>query len=134
MSTDAGAVAPYQGKVVEPAQVTSPEANLTHQFCNVVRHLITHSGAYRNEADETRHLDVVNRYEQSSVGGALRHLLSEDDHAPREDVSQRVPAPGQNVQAVPVAAAPQIDYGRLAAAILAAQKQDQEGQYQEGKD
>jgi hypothetical protein len=123
---DTGGVAPYPPQavagVLSPSRVISAQDTTGHDFFNVVRHLIRFSGAYRKEADQTDHLAAVSRFEANLAGRELRSLLSEEDVAPREDVSQRVPPAGQNVTVVP-ASVPAIDYGQLAAAILAAQKE-----------
>lgn len=130
-STDAGQVQPYapqtvSGEVVQPTHVASAQANLAHQFLGVIRHLILHSGAYHNEAEQTEHLAVVQRYEEVNSSAAdRRHLQSEDDHAPREDVSQRVPPAGSAGTPAVVPAGPAIDYNALARAIVAVQQQSQ---------
>ena len=124
MTSDTGAVTPYSGVVVTPSQVTSPGDSLTHQFCNVVRHLITYSGAYRSESEETAHLAVVDRYEKSALGGALRYLNTEGDQAPREDVSQRA-APAGSAVVVPPAALTD-DNDQLAAAMVRAQQAEKD--------
>lgn len=118
-----GEVQPYSGQVVTPSRITSADDNHAHRFFNVIRDLL-HGKAYHNEADVTDALDAVSKYEASVLNTQPRHLVSEDDPAPREDVSQRTPPPGQNVQVVP-AAAPQLDYGKLAAAIVAHQQAQQ---------
>jgi len=120
MATNGGAVQPYSGTIVEPTNVSSAQDNLGHQFVSVIRHLVLHSGAYHNETDQTAHLATLARYEANAHGGAL---LSEDDHAPREDVSERVPPRGQGVAMVPQAAPAAIDYDLLARAIVAVQNQ-----------
>src|SRR5215469_8102803 len=128
MSDDAaGGVQPYSpptlpGAVLTPTQVVSAQANLAHQFFNVVRHLIEHAGAYRNESTQTDHLAVVQRYENALTSPAeRRQLLSEDDRAPREDVTQRTPFPGSGGVPAVAPAAAAIDYNKLAAAIVAQQ-------------
>lgn len=120
MASNGGAVQPYSGEVVQPTKISSAQDNLGHQFVGVIRHLILHSGAYHNETDQTEHLATLARYENAVHGGAL---LSEDDHAPREDVSERVPPRGQGVAVVPQAAPAAIDYEQLARAIVAVQNQ-----------
>lgn len=125
-STDAGAVQPYapqtiSGEVIQPTHVASAQANLGHQFINVLKHLVLHSGAYHDEGTQTAHLAVLSRYEEANSSAAdRRHLLSEDDHAPREDVSQRTPPAGQ---AAVVPQAPALDYAALARAIVAVQQE-----------
>jgi pectin methylesterase-like acyl-CoA thioesterase len=103
--------------------VTSANDNHLHQFVNVVRHLVLHSGSYRNEDEQTAHLAALSKFEGSSSATDARYLLSEGDHAPREDVSERVPPAGQNVVVAP-AVAPSLDYDKLAAAIVAVQKKN----------
>jgi hypothetical protein len=113
-------VQPYSGVIVEPTNVASAQDSLGHQFVSVIRHLVLNSGAYHNETDQTAHLATLARYENAAHGGAF---TSEDDHAPREDVSERVPPRGQGVAVVPQAAPAAIDYEQLARAIVAVQNQ-----------
>lgn len=128
MSTDAGQVQPYSpptvsGEVIQPTHVASAQANLGHQFINVLKHLVLHSGAYHDEGTQTDHLAVLSRYEEANSSAAdRRHLLSEDDHAPREDVSQRTPPAGTGGTPV-TPAAPALDYAALARAIVAVQQE-----------
>lgn len=121
-----GAVQAYNpgvlsGEVIDPTRVTSAQDNLGHQFLQVVRHLVLHSGAYHTEAEQTDHLQILNRYE-SATNPAAQHLVSETDHAPREDVSERVP-PRVGGAVVPQAAPQAIDYNMLARAIVAVQNE-----------
>lgn len=121
-----GAVQAYSpgvlsGEVVDPTHVTSAQDNLGHQFLNVIRHLVLHSGAYHTEAEQSEHLATLTRYEGATVGDA-QHLRSEDDHAPREDVSQRTP-PQTGTAVVPQATPAAIDYQALARAIVAVQQE-----------
>jgi hypothetical protein len=124
-TNNGGAVQSYSpgtlsGEVVQPTSIASAQDNLGHQFFQVLRHLILHSGAYHNETDQTAHLAVVSRYE-NALGGS--NMVSEDDHAPREDVNERIAPQGQNVRQAPVAASPAIDYAQLARAIVAVQNE-----------
>lgn len=118
MSTPAGALAPtvIPGEVVTPAAVVGPQAFPTHNFLNVIRDLVS-GRVYHNEDDLKAALDTVNVYEKRLLSSDHQHVLSEFDAAPHEDVSQRIPPRGAPI--VP-AAAPAIDYNKLAAALMAA--------------
>lgn len=130
MSTPAGALAPtvIPGEVITPAAVVGPQAFPTHAFLNVVRDLI-HGHVYHNEEDLKAALETVNVYEKRLLQSDHQHVLSEDDPAPHEDVTQRIPPRG----AAPVVpAGPAIDYNKLAAALMAAGFGQQAPAVQEG--
>lgn len=128
MTDSPGAVAPYpgntvSGEVIQPAQVQSAKASLGHDFFNVLRHIIKHGGAYHDQGTQSEHLNVVDRYEANQAGREARNLLTEDDPAPVRNpdfalVTSGVPAP-------PPAAA-NLDYNKLAAAIVAVQQAQSE--------
>lgn len=129
MSTSEGALgAPpqvVQGSVV-PATVVSASAIIdplvkpAHAFFDVVRELV-HRIGYHNEADLSAALDVVDTFEKRYLRENHQHVVSDDNLAAREDVTQRVPPRGGTYN--PPVNIPQIDYAQLAQAILAAQKQ-----------
>lgn len=129
MSTPAGAVAPYTipGEVVTPAAVVGPLAFPAHAFLNTLRSVISRSGAFHGEDELRSALSSVDNYEKAILKNDHKHVLTEDDHAPYEDVSLRIPPRTGNAP-VPIGA-PAIDYNRLAAALMAAGfgKQAEEG-------
>ena len=111
------APAVLQGSVVEPSHVSQPHSYSARDFFNTVRTLIS-AHQYHNEQDRLTALGTVDAYEKHVTGADAPHVVSEGDRAPIEDVSLRTP-PTQGLP--PVAVAQQIDYARLAAAIVAAQ-------------
>lgn len=112
------------GQVITPDAVLDPMSMAAHAFCNVVRDLVFRSPVYHTESDRHAALDAVDAFERRMVPSQDRqHVLSEDDPAPREDVSQRVPP---RVGAMPVPVGPAIDYAALAKALVAAQQAAQE--------
>lgn len=131
MSTPTGALAPtvIPGEVVAPAAVIGPNAFPTHNYLNVVRDLVS-GRKYHNEDDVRTALAAVDEYEKRMLAADHRHVLSEDDAAPHEDVSQRIPPRG-SAPVVP-ATAPAIDYNKLAAALMAAGFGQQAPAVQEG--
>jgi hypothetical protein len=108
------------GSVIEPDHISAPGSFATRDFLNVVRDLL-HRVTYHEEAERQRALTAVDAFERISIPAADRdHVVAEGDRAPVEDVTQRK-APNSNL---PLAAVGQnIDYARLAAAIVAAQAQ-----------
>lgn len=120
MSTPAGALAPttIPGEVVTPAAVVGPLAFPAHDFLATVKTLIHRSGAFHNEDDLKDALASVDNYERAVLKSDHQHVVSEGDAAPHEDVTMReAPRTGS----VPVPSnAPQIDYSRLAQALMAA--------------
>lgn len=118
MSTPAGALAPtvIPGEVVTPAAVVGPQAFPTHNYLNVMRDLVR-GRVFHNEEDVRTALATIDTYEKRLLSSDHQHVLSEDDAAPHEDVSQRIPPRGAPV--VP-SSAPAIDYNKLAAALMAA--------------
>jgi hypothetical protein len=130
MSTPAGALSPtvIPGEVVTPAAVVGPLAFPGHAFFNTVRHVITRSGTFHGEDELKNALHSVDAYEKAILKADHKHVQSEDDFAPHEDVSLRVP-PRTGYAPVPTGA-PAIDYNRLAAALMAAgfgQQNQEEG-------
>jgi hypothetical protein len=111
-----------QGSVVQPDYVSQPHSYSAHDFFNVMRSLL-HLFPFHTELERDAAFNAVAAYEKHVIGSDFSHVTGEDDVAPREDVAlRRAPsstlpaqAPGQN-----------IDYGRLAAAIVQAQLKAQE--------
>lgn len=107
----------YEGSVVEPSHVSQPHSYDAHDFFSTVRDLI-HKAGYHNENDLQAALRTVDNYEKHVVKGDGPYVLSEGDRAAYEDVTLRTPPTAGLPQLAP---AQQIDYARLAAAIVAAQ-------------
>jgi hypothetical protein len=106
------------GSVVQPDYVSQPHSFAAHDFFNTLRKLV-HMSTLHNEADVAAALATIDGYEKHVVGAAdLARVISENDRAPVEDVSQRKAASGE----LPTAVSGSIDYARLAAAIVAAQQ------------
>lgn len=115
-----------QGQVdqpIQPTRIAAAHASPAHEFFNVVRDLVA-TGTYHTENERLSALDAVSRYETHVVTpGDLRQVASENDRAPYEDVSKRIPPnPAQVSPVLP----PGIDYSRLAAAIAAHMQAAQE--------
>jgi hypothetical protein len=107
-----------QGTVVQPDYVSQPHSYSAHDFFNVMRSLL-HLFPFHTETERDNAFNAVAAYEKHVVGNDYSHVVGEDDVAAREDVSLRR-APSSSL---PVSAPAQnIDYARLAAAIVAAQK------------
>lgn len=123
MSTNLPALS---GTVVPQSDVADEHA---HKFFNVVRNLLHSSHAFHSESDLDEALNSVNAFERHFLAGPLSRQVSEDDRAPKEDVTQRVPPPTGAV-VVPPSAGPAIDYNKLAAAMFELQQQHQQQQQQ----
>lgn len=124
MSTDVSPVIP--GQVVNPTAVTQSGASgPAHEFFGVIKQLI-HFAGFHNQQDVINAVNAVDAYEKHVVPPSdLRAVNTEGEPAPVEDVSQRRPPTPAGVIAAQ-APGQQIDYAKLAAAIVAAQAQ-QEG-------
>lgn len=117
-STD---VSPVSGQVVNPTAVSQAASFPAHDFFGVIKKLV-HSAGFHNQADVENALNAINAYEQHVISPSDRRMVvQEGDPAPLEDVTQRRPA---SAPAAVIAQSPgQIDYAKLAAAIVAAQSQ-----------
>jgi hypothetical protein len=128
MTQPSGAVAPrtIQGSVVQPSAVIDAGAEAMHGFLNVVRRLVTTSGAFHSESDQDAALTAVQKFTENVIPrSALNALANEYSMtAPKEDVSQRVPPNG--APAGPVMVPGGFDYNKLAQAMLALQQQQHE--------
>jgi hypothetical protein len=131
MSTPGGAVTPYptstiQGDVVQPAAVVDPVSFAAHDFFGLIKELV-HKAGFHTEEQVLSAMRVVDAYEKRVVPAKdQRHVVSETDRAGVEDVSLRK---GPQVGMTVAAQGQPIDYARLAAAIVAAQR-DQAAQSQ----
>ncbi len=112
-----------QGQVIDPPKVISPISMAAHAFFNVLRTIVTDAGVFKDENAVLKAIDAILAYEKQVIPALdRRHVLSEDDPAPMEDVTQRVPPSYPGTRAPAPMPAFQIDYNRLAQAILAAQQ------------
>lgn len=107
----------YQGEVVEPSHVSAPHSYAAHDFFNTIRDLL-HQAKFHNEQQLLNALSTVDGYEKHVTGPDARYVVSDGDRAAMEDVGLRIPPTAGLPQLAP---AQQIDYARLAAAIVAAQ-------------
>lgn len=106
-----------RGEVVQADYVSQPHSFAAHDFFTTLRE-IAHRTLWHDEGQKDAALNAIDAYEKHVVPGAdLKVVTSESDHAPREDVSLRV----ASTAAAAVAPSQNIDYARLAAAIVAAQ-------------
>lgn len=107
----------YQGEVVQPTHISQPHSYAAHDFFNTIRDLL-HLVQFHNESQRLAALQTVTDYEKHVTGPDSAWVASDADRAAYEDVRLRVP-PQTGLPAL--APAQQIDYARLAAAIVAAQ-------------
>lgn len=105
------------GEVVQPSHISQPHSYAAHDFFNTIRDLL-HLVQFHNEEQRLSALRTVTDYEKHVTGPDAAYVVSEGDRAATEDVRLRVP-PMTGLPAVAPTA--QIDYARLAAAIVAAQ-------------
>jgi hypothetical protein len=105
-----------QGAVIEPGHVSAPHSYAAHDFFTLIKDLV-HLSGFHSESQVLAAMNVVDGYEKHVTGADARYVASESDRGPVEDVTLRVP-PMAGV--MPLAPAQQIDYARLAAAIVAA--------------
>lgn len=108
------------GSVVQPTATASRAQAATVRLGEVLKEMISKSGSFVSEEAlrlaEVAVSDWVGAFVPPS---ALSALDLESSRAPREDVSQRIPPGGAPVV---VQTGPSIDYDKLAAAILNAQR------------
>src|SRR5215472_18574147 len=116
--------APYQrgvvqGEVIQPTSFASAKETASHDLAQVLIQLIhgaTHS--FHNETAKLAAVKTVNKWAEAHVSrNARQALMTGDEVAPVEDVSQRVPPPGTSY-GIPVQVSTGIDYQRLAAEIV----------------
>ena len=120
MSMPPGAqVAPYnQGApapaVITPTAVASNRSSAVFQLGQMLKTVIHNSRVFANEADLDNAVNVVDKFVGAFVPGSeLPALLTGDERAAKEDVTQRV-APNTSA----VVTGPVLDYTKLAQAIL----------------
>jgi hypothetical protein len=116
---------PLTGQIVAgppgPSGQPVPAEDLAaHAFFNVLRHVVRYV-PFINEDELHAALGVVDAFEKRTLSVSVSHVVSDTDVAKREDVSQRR-APQVGTALAPVAGPP-LDYNRLAAALLEAQRQ-----------
>lgn len=124
MSTPQGAVAPYQGEVIQPTKVTGPADRILHEFVTVVETLVRNSPAFHTEEEILTALRSLNAYRKHILGGNVASVVQEGEIAHVEDVSKRIPPGGSQVRTAPSNPYSNLDYRKLAEAMLAVQ-QDQ---------
>jgi len=123
-----------QGEVIRPTAFASPKETAVHDLGQVLIQLIhgaTH--AFTDENAKNAAITVVNKWAHAHVtASARRALMTGEEIAPVEDVTQRIPPP-QVTFGTPANQGPGIDYKKLAAEIVRQQmaaaeaaKRDQE--------
>lgn len=129
MSTPGTAVAPYnQGsapdKVVEPSAVSSPKTSSIVQLGEVLKTVLHKSvGVFSSENDMDAAVNIVDDFVRSMTAGSdLGGIMTDTFRAAKEDVAQRIPPGGAVAN---VSTGPQLDYSKLAQAILAEQRKYQ---------
>lgn len=124
MSTPDTAPVPYTEGTVRASAVAGPQPAAAFALGGVLRDLVHRSGAYHSEGDQDAAIVAVNKWVSAQVSASDKRALAVgDEHAPKEDVSQRTPPGGAFVA---VSNVPAIDYDRLAAALVRAGVQPSE--------
>lgn len=130
MSTPGGAVAPYAtgaapAQVVIPTAVSSAKSSATFALGEVLKTVIHNSRAFLTENDLDKAVSVVDDFVKTMVpGNEMSALVTGAERAAKEDVTQRV-APNMTAAVV---TGPQLDYTKLAQAILAEQRRLTQGE------
>lgn len=121
MSTP-GTVEPYSGQAVSPSAVASASDSAVWALGETLKYVFGRiPGAFHSESELDKAVAAVNNFVKASTNrSAVRALATGDETAPKEDVTLRVP-PGGGFPAP--AAAPNLDYNALAAAIVRIQQQ-----------
>lgn len=128
---------PVQGAVVVPspgpedgapiaaraAYATSARDSAVHGLANVLRELIHMNQHFPSEGAKLSAQAAVDNWEKQHVG-SLAGINREQDTAPVEDVTQRVP-PMVGAMPAPI---PGLDYNKLAEALVSAQQRAVGGQ------
>lgn len=130
MTTDQGAVTPYQGGEVSGMvlpPLPSPDSRNIHEFSQLM-HTIVGMLTFKDEKDVHRAHSVIEAL-RATLMDSRDHArtIKGTDRAPVEDVSKRI-APSASV---PAYAGPVIDYQQLAEAILRAQQVHTQAQAQQ---
>lgn len=103
---------------ITPTAVASAKSASVHQFGQVLHTVVRNSRAFHNENDEDNAHRAIDAFVNAHVPGSeMSALMTGNEHAPKEDVSLRIPPGG----AVAVPAFAGLDYQALAKAILAEQ-------------
>jgi hypothetical protein len=124
MTTAPGAeVAPHEGQTltgtVHPPSA-SPDSHTKHSFVQLIRDLVDHSTAFKDEAAVLEAHRTLTAFHHILVPPEHQQgVIKPTDRAPVEDVRLRV-APNQPI--VPAAGTPVIDYALLAQYIVQAQQ------------
>lgn len=121
MSTPSTTVA-IQGTnaTVTPSAVSSASSGAIFALGEVLKTILHKLPVFSVESDLDAAINVIDKWVGSSVSnGELSALLTGAERAAKEDVSLRIPPGGA---APNIYSGPQLDYAKLAEAILAAQK------------
>lgn len=101
---------------VNPSRVIDAQSVVAHNFFNTLREITRNYRHWPTENHKLAAIESVNAYEKHTLNGRVSDVVTEDDHAPVEDVSKRRPPPGSGLP-VNVVQGPAIDYNKLAAAL-----------------
>lgn len=105
---------------IEPSAIASGRSSAIFSLGDVLRRLIDHSLAFPTENAKLAAYNTVNDYVGAHVADReLSALMTGDERAPVEDVSQRTPP---NIGGPVAYTAPGLDYTKLAQAILREQQ------------
>lgn len=122
MSTDAGAVAPYQLSAGNPAitgRVVNPRAKVMHEFLGIIKKVVTAlPSAFPEEGAILEAFRIIESFSRVHLGTDHLATIQEHDPAPVEDVRLR----RGNTSTTPVTPNAPIDYAALAAAIVEYQR------------
>lgn len=112
-----------QDPALAASAVMDPISVATHKFANILRHIVAHSpGLFKTENELRDAVRTIDTFERHLIPQRDRNLVvTQEDTAQVEDVSQRQPPRGAAMPTVP-AMGPSIDYTKLAQAIILAQQ------------
>jgi hypothetical protein len=111
------------GEVIQPAAILDANSVQAHAFANVLRAMVKASTAFKDELSLNAALDAIDAYEKRLIPIQDRQrVISEFDESGREDITLRNPGRPTGAWAPP-SNAPQLDYEKLAKAILLARQE-----------
>lgn len=112
-----------QDPALAASAVMDPISVATHKFANILRHIVTHSpGLFKTEGELRDAIRTITTFEKHLIPQRDRNMVvTQEDTAEVEDVSKRMPPRGAAMPTVP-AMGPNIDYTKLAQAIILAQQ------------
>lgn len=121
---------PGNGRTVTPTNVASAKSAAVHNFGQVLHTMVKNSRAFHTENEEDNAHRVIDAFVGTHVNnGEKSALLTGNEYAAKEDVTQRIPPGGVAVQ--PAFAG--LDYTALAKAILAEQQRQTQGEVTNGE-